>query len=87
MLSKRLDVLSRRRENVATFGKTLINLSHQMELLEDTFGLINDEVRARAPDQVISDVDEVVTRADVMTRSLNEMGAFDQLIARQGGSP
>ncbi len=34
-------------------GKTLTNLCHQLRLVEDALSLINDEVRARSPEQVL----------------------------------
>ena len=65
-------------------GKTLTNLSYQLQLVEDTFGLINDEVRARSPEQVLSDIDDVVSQTDVMARTLEEIAPLDQMIARAG---
>lgn len=84
ILQKRADVLVRRQEYVSKMGKTLTNLSYQLQLVEDTFGLINDEVRARSPEQVLSDIDDVVTQTDVMARTLEEIAPLDQMIARAG---
>jgi hypothetical protein len=82
VLEKRLDVLRRRHESVAKIGRILTNLNHQLELLEDTFGLINDEIRARSPEQILSDIEEVVWQTDTMTKVLEEVAPFDQLVAR-----
>jgi hypothetical protein len=84
ILQKRADVLVRRQEYVGKMGRTLTNLNYQMQLVEDTFGLINDEVRARSPEQVLSDIDDVVTQTDVMARTLEEIAPLDQMIARAG---
>ena len=84
ILQKRADVLVRRQEYVGKMGKTLNNLSYQLQLVEDTFGLINDEVRARSPEQVLSDIDDVVTQTDVMAKTLEEIAPLDQMIARTG---
>lgn len=84
ILQKRIDVLLRRQEYVGKMGKTLTNLTYQLQLVEDTFGLINDEVRARSPEQVLSDIDEVVTQTDVMTKTLAEIAPLDQMMARVG---
>ncbi len=82
VLQKRADVLARRGEYVGKIGKALTNLTDQLQLLEDTFGLISDEVRARSPEQVLSDVDDVVTQADVMSKTLEEIAPFEQMVAR-----
>ena len=84
VLQKRLSVLQRRQEYVATIGKILMNISHQLKLLEDTFGLINDEVRARSPEQVLADIDEVVTQTNTMTDLLDEVAPFERILERSG---
>lgn len=82
VLDKRLEVLQRRREYVGKIGKILTNLNHQLQLLEDTFGLINDEIRARSPEQVLSDIEDVVWQTNSMTQLLEEMAPFEQIVAR-----
>ena len=77
---KRLDVLQRRHEFAGKIGKILANLDHQLQLVEDTFGLINDEIRARSPEQLLSDIEEVVVASNTMTTSLEELAAFDHLM-------
>ncbi len=82
ILEKRLDVLQRRREFAGKIGKILSNLNHQLQLLEDTFGLINDEIRARSPEQILSDIEEVVWQTDTMTKVLDEVAPLEQMVAR-----
>jgi hypothetical protein len=82
VLEKRLEVLQRRHEFVRKINTILTNLNHQLRLLEDTFGLINDEIRARSPEQVLSDIDEVVISTNTMTQVLEEMMPYEQMIAR-----
>jgi len=82
VLLKRTDVVQRRKEFIGKIGRILTNVSHQMQLLEDTFGLINDEVRARSPEQVLADIDDVVYQTDTMTQTLEELASFDQSSAR-----
>jgi hypothetical protein len=74
VLRKRLEVLHRRSEYLKKIGTTLINLQHQMALLEDTFGLISDEIRARSPKEVLTDVDEVVMQTNLMNDLLEKFG-------------
>jgi hypothetical protein len=82
VLEKRLDVLQRRHEFVGKMGKILANLNHQLHLLEDTFGLINDEIRARSPEQILADIEDVVFQTDTMTQVLEEVATYDQMVAR-----
>ena len=79
ILEKRKDVLERRHEYIDKIGSILVNLNDQLELLEDTFGLINDQIRARSPDQVLSDIEGVVFQTESMTRLLEEIAPFEQM--------
>ncbi len=78
ILTKRAEVLQQRREYVGKIGKILTNLGHQMELLEDSFGLINDQIRARSPEQVLADIEGVVYQTDSMTKLLEELAPYEQ---------
>jgi hypothetical protein len=73
VLEKRREVIDRRHNYVGQIGKTLINLNHQLQLMEDTFGLINDQIRVRSPEQVLADIDDVVFKADAMAELLEEV--------------
>lgn len=81
VLEKRLEVLRRRREFVGRIGRVQINLSHQLALVEDTFGLISDELRARPPEQVLADIEDVVSQTNTMTHLLEEIAPLEQLLA------
>ena len=82
VLDKRIEVVESRREHVEKIGRFLINLGHQMQLLEDSFGLINDQLRARSPEQVLADIEGVVTQTDGMTRLLEELAPLDEMNRR-----
>jgi hypothetical protein len=77
ILEKRIDVLKQRQEYVEKIGKILTNLGHQMDLLEDSFGLISDQIRARPPEQVLADIEGVVYQTDSMTKLLEELAPYD----------
>jgi hypothetical protein len=82
ILQKRVDVLQRRHEFAGKTGKILKNLDHQLQLVEDTFGLINDEIRARSPEQLLSDIEEVVVASNTMTSALEELAPFEHIAER-----
>jgi hypothetical protein len=84
VLDKRKEVLTRRSQYVDRIGEILINLSHQLNLMEDTFGLINDEIRARSPEQVLADIDDVVFQTDSLTETLEDVAPFDTMPLEAG---
>jgi hypothetical protein len=79
VLEKRQEVMQRRKEYVSRIGAILTNLSHQSRLMEDTFGLINDEIRARSPEQVLADIEDVVFQTNAMNAALEEVAPFEQM--------
>jgi len=76
-----VEVLKRRRDFVAKIGRIQTNLNHQLNLLEDSFGLVSDEIRARPPQQVLSDIEEVVSQTNTMTQLLEEVAPYEKLLA------
>jgi len=82
VLNKRHDVIERRIEYIDRIGSILSNLNHQSRLMEDTFGMINDEIRARSPEQVLADIEDVVFQTNAMTSALEEVAPFEQMVAR-----
>ena len=82
IVSKRADVLQRRQEYAGKIGKILGNLNHQLRLVEETFGLINDEIRARSPEQILADIEEVVVATQSMTDTLEELAPYEQMTSR-----
>jgi len=81
ILEKRLEVLGRRRDFSGRIGKIIANLTQQLALLEDTFGLISDELLARAPEQVLGDIDDVVSQTNAMTQVLEELAPFERMLS------
>ncbi len=81
VLEKRLEVLGRRRDIIARIGKIVGNLTQQLALLEDTFGLISDELLARAPEQVLGDIEDVVSQTNAMTQVLEELAPFERMLS------
>jgi hypothetical protein len=84
VLVKRKEVLARRSQYVVRIGQSLINVSHQLQLMEDTFGLINDEIRARSPEQVLADIEDVVFQTDSLTATLEDVAPFDVMPLEEG---
>ena len=81
ILQKRLEVLKRRRDFIARIGTIIGNLSQQLALTEDTFGLISDELLARPPEQVLGDIEDVVSQTKAMTEVLEEMAPYERMLS------
>jgi len=86
VLEKRKEILIRRRQYVGRIGEILSNLTHQLHLIEDTFGLINDEIRARSPEQVLVDIEDVVYQSDTLSETLNEVAPFEVMPIEDGAA-
>lgn len=84
LLEKRIEIMGRRGLYVQRIAEIFSNLTHQMKLMEDTLGLISDEIRARSPEQVLAEIDSVVNQSDVLTETLREMAPFDELEVPDG---
>jgi len=82
VMTKRMEIIKRRMEFVEKIDSAMTNLAHQMQLLEDTFGLINDEMRARTPEQILEDINDVVSQTDTMTRTLEDLAPFEQMASK-----
>jgi len=79
--AKHAEILTRRSEFIERLARTLANINRQLRLLEDTFGLINDEMLARKPEkEIIADIEDVVSQTDAMARVLKEMSDSEQVI-------
>lgn len=84
ILAKRIEIVQQRLDDIGKLGQTLTNLSSQLKLIEETFGLVSDEQLIHQQVQVLSDVEGVVTQANIMTKTLDEIGEIDQYSLRQG---
>lgn len=80
LMSKRQQILTRRKDFIARVSQIMSNLGLQMRLMSDTFGLINDEMRARSPEQVLSDIDDVVIQATSLTEAIDEITPMTEVV-------
>ncbi|HEY3375960.1 MAG TPA: hypothetical protein VGL77_00570 [Armatimonadota bacterium] len=81
VLEKRVEILQRRADFLNKIEKALTNLTHQLQLLEDTFGLINDEISARSPEQVLEDINDVISQTDSMAHIIEELAPYEQMVS------
>jgi hypothetical protein len=81
-----LRVLQQCEENLPQIGTILHDLDQQMELVLNTFTLLNSQARTRPPEQMLSDVQEVVGSAEALTEAMAELAPLEQAVQRLGRS-
>jgi hypothetical protein len=81
-----LRVLQQCEENLTQIGAILHDLDQQMELVVNTFTLINSQSRTRPPEQMLSEVQEVVGSAEALTEAMAELAPLEQAVQRLGRS-
>lgn len=81
---KNLQVLRQCHDNLAQIGTILHDLDQQMELVLNAFTLINSQARTRPPDQMLSEVNEVVGSAEALTEALAAFAPLEQAVQRLG---
>ena len=77
LLKNRREVLQRRSDWAQRSSQMREVLLQQLELLEDTFGLVQDQLRARAPERVLADLESVLWRTQSATQQLQELSALE----------
>lgn len=77
LLAKRKEVVGRRSQYIDRIGDILSNIGQQLQLMEDTFGLVSDEVRARSPEQTLAEIDTLINQTDRLTDKLQAIAPFD----------
>jgi hypothetical protein len=70
VVAKNLEILTKRRERIGELGEIITNLECQLDLIESTFGLISDQVRSLAPEQILHEINDVVLQTETTTQLL-----------------
>jgi hypothetical protein len=83
---KNLQLLQSCQENLKQIGSVLRNIDQQMELVLNTFTLINSQARTRAPEQMLSHVQEVVGSAEALSETLAAFAPLEQAVQQLGRS-
>jgi hypothetical protein len=79
-----LKVLQQCQENLTQMGTILHDLDQQMELVVNTFTLINSQARTRPPEQLVSEVREVVGSAEALREAMAALAPLEQAVQRLG---
>ena len=77
LLESRAQVLERRREWIGRLAKLRGDLEQHLELIEDTFALINDQARARSPEMMLADLENVIWQSNTTSQLLDEFGGLE----------
>lgn len=76
-LKQRLDIANQRLSQAQNICNSVIMINGQMSVMEDTLGLINDNLRARPPRQILSDVQGVVDQTQDLFSFLSDVDSLD----------
>jgi hypothetical protein len=82
ILKTNQEILRRSRESAAEIGRLLRNLDQQLQLVVNTFSLINSQVRTSSPEQLLGDVNSVVDQSESLTEALAAFSPVDQTVQR-----
>lgn len=82
VMRKNAEVLRTSKLSVMQIGKTLRNVEHQLDLVANTFTLINTQIRTAPPERILADVDEVVGQSEALTETMEELAPMEEAIAR-----
>lgn len=80
VLRQRLELLRRRRDFGARIGQVGGNLAQQLALIEESFGLIRDELWARPPARITDEIKAVVSQTRIMGEILQEMAPYERML-------
>jgi DNA repair exonuclease SbcCD ATPase subunit len=86
IIRQNLDILEKRLERIEAIQKGYLNLQAQLEVIEDTFHLINDQmVSLRTPDALGIDLNQIVSGVEMTEAVLQETNALiaDQYMAAE----
>ncbi|MBM3266145.1 MAG: hypothetical protein FJZ01_00730 [Candidatus Sericytochromatia bacterium] len=81
-----LDILEKRLERIEAIQRDYLNLQAQLEVIEDTFQLVNDQmVSLRAPGALGIDLGQIVSGVEMTEAVLQETNALisDQMLAAE----
>jgi hypothetical protein len=87
VLQKNLDVLTRLHANIDQIGQITRNVERQLDLVADSFALINGELRTRPPEQMVSEVESVILSSQALSDALTETASLEQAVQRLGQTP
>ncbi len=82
ILKKNAEVIRRSKESAEKIGRLLRNLEHQLELVVNTFSLINTQLRSHTPEQIVEDVNSVVEQSESLTQTLASFAPMDEALQR-----
>jgi len=77
IIRQNLEILEKRLERIEAIQKGYLNLQAQLEVIEDTFHLINDQmVSLRTPDALGIDLNQIVSGVEMTEAVLQETNAL-----------
>ena len=84
VMRKNAEVLRSSKESVQQIGRVLRSVENQLDLVANTFTLINTQIRTGSPEQIVADVEDVVNQSQALTQTMQEFRPVEEAMARLG---
>jgi hypothetical protein len=82
VLERNREVLSELRANAEEVGRTARNVERQLNLVCDSFTLLHGQMRARPPEQLVPQVEDVLRSSRALADALAELAPLEQQLLR-----
>lgn len=80
VIEQNIDVLDKKRALIQRVGALVQNLSLHLQLFRNSFDLVGGLVQTRAPGEVLSVINEAVSRAELTSTLAEQSGQIDEQI-------
>lgn len=84
VMRKNAEVIRSNKTSVEQIGRLLRSIEHQLDLVANTFTLINTQIRTGSPERILADVEDVVTQSNALTQTMEEFDTLDESLERLG---
>jgi len=82
VMRKNAEVLRSSHESIRKIGKILRSVEQQLDLLTNTFTLINTQIRIQSPEKILQEVDQVVDQSEALTQTIEEFAPLEEALSR-----
>ena len=84
LVERKRDLTQQLRTTAEEIGRAARNVERQLDLVDDSFRLIHARFRSQPPEQLISQVDEVLRSSHALSDALAELAPLEEQIQRLG---
>lgn len=82
VMRKNAEVIRSSKESVERIGKLLRSVERQLDLVVNTFTLINTQIRTGSPERIVADVEDVVNQSQALAQAMQDFGPIEEAMDR-----